>query len=372
MAWRSSTGRTSPSSRTRSATRRASTPPPLYGFTNTLLAILENRATHPPRRRLRHPRAHRAPPRFPAYKAQREAMPEELAAAIPRRQATLPPPSASPCSNSTASRPTTSSAPSPPAPKPPASRPSWSRRTRTSPSWSRPTTCIWKPGRKGADHEILDLAAVRDNGSRAPGAGHRRARPVGRRLRQHPRRPRHRRKNRQEADRRVRLDREPARPRRRAQGQAAREPRSPRRAGPALPSDLATIIRDAPLAVDLDDLALSPRDDDAVKAPVRRIRVPLARQTPVPAVPRPRRPRLPPADRRPPDPVRPGAPSACRAVPTHPLRTSAPSPTRRTPITWPTPRSSNPPAARPPSPAPAPLLLRHRDHLARPLRARAC
>ena len=81
----------------------------IYGFTNTLLELL----TKQPPTHLAVVFDTAAPTarhkEFPAYKAQREEMPEELSAAIPDVSASSAP-STCPCSNSTATRPTTSSA----------------------------------------------------------------------------------------------------------------------------------------------------------------------------------------------------------------------------------------------------------------------
>ncbi len=136
----------------------------VFGFTNTLLAILEGeRPTHiavafdtpapTPRHEL-----------FPAYKAQRDAMPEELAAAIPvvkRLCAAFRIPvierdgfEADDLIGSLAAR----------------AEHAGFETFMVTPDKDfaqlvSPTTRIWKPGRKGADHEVIDLPAVREQWS---------------------------------------------------------------------------------------------------------------------------------------------------------------------------------------------------------------
>jgi DNA polymerase-1 len=134
----------------------------LYGFINTLLAILENeKPTHigvafdtaaPTPRHIK----------YPAYKAQRDAMPEELAAAIPHVKAlcrafhipvlevdgfeaddiigTLVKRAEAAGFESFMVTPDKDFA-----------------------QLISPQTCMWKPGRKGSDHEIIDLPTMLKN-----------------------------------------------------------------------------------------------------------------------------------------------------------------------------------------------------------------
>jgi len=237
----------------------------LYGFINTLLAILEGeKPTHigiafdtsaPTPRHLK----------FPAYKAQRDAMPEELAAAIPHVKAlcrafhipvieadgfeaddiigTLVKRAEAAGFESYMVTPDKDFA-----------------------QLISAKTFMWKPGRKGSDHEIIDLPTmlkhweiqrpeqvidilglwgdVADNIPGIPGIGEKTAKKLvaefGSMENLLANSAQLKGKQRENVE---------------AYAEQAR-----------VSKDLATIITDVPLAVTWDELVLSPRDDDALKA----------------------------------------------------------------------------------------------------------
>lgn len=237
----------------------------VFGFTNTLLAILEGeRPTHiavafdtpapTPRHLL-----------FPAYKAQRDAMPEELAAAIPvvkhlcsafripviERDGF----EADDLIGTLAAR----------------AEHAGFETFMVTPDKDfaqlvSPTTRIWKPGRKGADHEIIDLPAVRqqwsvpeparvadvlglwgdssDNIPGVPGIGEKTAKKLIAEFGS--------------------LDELLART---PELKGAQREKLESHADQArLCRQLATIVRDAPLDIPWDQLALTPPDDAAVRS----------------------------------------------------------------------------------------------------------
>ncbi len=236
----------------------------LYGFINTLLAILEGeQPTHigvafdtsaPTPRHLK----------FPAYKAQRDEMPEELAASIPHVKAlcrafhipvlevdgfeaddiigTLVKRAEAAEMESYMVTPDKDFA-----------------------QLVSDKTCIWKPGRKGSDHEVIDLPTMlknweikrpdqvidilalwgdaSDNIPGIPGIGDKTARKLI-----------------AEFDSVENLIANAAqlkgKQRENVEGYADQA---------LLSKDLATIITDVPIAVTWEDLVLSPRDDEALK-----------------------------------------------------------------------------------------------------------
>ncbi|MCF7733543.1 MAG: DNA polymerase I [Akkermansiaceae bacterium] len=236
----------------------------LYGFINTLLSILEGeKPTHigvafdtsaPTPRHLK----------FPAYKAQRDAMPEELAASIPHvknlcRAFHIPVLEldgfeADDIIGTLVKR----------------AEPAGFESFMVTPDKDfaqlvSETTFIWKPGRKGSDHEILDLPAIlknweierpaqvidilglqgdaADNIPGMPGVGEKTSKKlvaefgsIENMLANIPRLKGKQREN--------------------AEAYADQI---------LLSKDLATIIIDVPIEVTWDDLVLSPRDDEALK-----------------------------------------------------------------------------------------------------------
>jgi len=236
-----------------------------YGFVNTLLAILENE--HPthlgvafdtPAPTARHER-------FPEYKAQRDEMPEELAAAIPvvkQLCAAFHIPvierdgfEADDLIGTLATRADAEGI----------------ETFMVTPDKDfaqlvSPLIHMWKPGRQGSEHELIDVAAVceqwnvkdparvadilglwgdaSDNIPGVPGIGEKTAKKLLGEFgsldelltRTSELKGKQREKLEEHADQ-ARLSR-----------------------------DLATIIRDAPVDATWDDLAISPRDDDAVKS----------------------------------------------------------------------------------------------------------
>ena len=237
----------------------------LYGFTNTLLTILEaEQPSHlgvafdtsaPTARHLK----------FPAYKAQRDEMPEELAAAIPAvkqlcRAFHIPVLEldgfeADDIIGTLATR----------------AEAAGLQTFMVTPDKDfaqlvSPAISIWKPGRRGSDHEILDLPAIlqqweiqhpsqvvdilglwgdsSDNIPGVPGIGEKTAKQLIARFGSIENLLAH------TAD---------------LKGKQ-KETIEAHAVQALLCKDLAAIIRNVPVAVTWDDLALAPRDDDAIKS----------------------------------------------------------------------------------------------------------